>query len=268
MNRIEAKFKQVKQAGKTALITYICAGDPDLKTTYELVLEFERSGADIIELGVPFSDPIADGPTIQRAGQRSLKNNTSLPDIINLVNRIREKSQIPILLMTYFNPVLQYGIEKLAKASKSAGIDGFIIPDLLPEGGKEIAEILRKNEIDLVYLISPLTNPKRLRLINRDSTGFIYYVSVTGITGARSALPAHLRQQASLLRQQTDKPLAVGFGVSSGRQVKELAKYFDGVIVGSAIVNLIEQNLGRKDLVNTVGDFVRNLRGDRGRQKS
>lgn len=260
MNRIEAKFKELKQRHKKALITYICAGDPNLRTTGELVLELEKNGADIIELGVPFSDPIADGPTIQRAAQRSLKQHTSLSDILDLVRKIREKSQVPILLMTYFNPIYQYGLEKLAQAAERAGVDGFIIPDLLPESGREVNKVCKKNKLCLIYLVSPLTSSKRLEKINKDSSGFVYYVSVTGVTGARTGLPRDIANQALELKKKIKIPLAVGFGVSDAQQVKELSASFDGVIVGSAIVSVIEKNIGKKDLVAKVGRFVKSLK--------
>lgn len=260
MNRIDIKFKRLKTEGKSALITYICAGDPTLKVTAELVLELELSGADIIELGVPFSDPIADGPTIQRAAQRSLKHHTSLLNILDLVRKTRQKSQVPILLMTYFNPVYQFGLEKLARAAADAGVDGFIIPDLLPESGREVSKILRKYKLDPVYLVSPLTSGNRLAMINKDSSGFVYYVSVTGVTGARTGLPRDIAKHAQELRKRIKKPIAVGFGVSDARQVAELSDWFDGVIVGSAIVSIIEQNIGKKDLVSKVGKFVRGLK--------
>lgn len=260
MNRIEAKFKELRKQGKKALITYICAGDPNLRTTGELVLELEKSGADIIELGVPFSDPIADGPTIQRAALRSLKNGTSLGDILGLVRKIRQKSQIPILLMTYFNPVYQFGLEKLAQAAVNSGVDGFIIPDLLPESGREVSRILKKHNLDPIYLVSPLTSGQRLGLISKESAGFVYYVSVTGITGARTNLPQDIAKHAQELRRYIKQPVAVGFGVSNARQVKQLFAWFDGVIVGSAIVSIIEKNIGKKDLVAKVGKFVRSLK--------
>lgn len=260
MNRIDLKFKQLKAEDRSALITYICAGDPTLRITYELVLELERNGADIIELGVPFSDPIADGPTIQRAAQRALKQHTSLSNILDLVHKIRQKSQVPILLMTYFNPVYQFGLEKLARAAVDAGVDGFIIPDLLPESGKEVSKILKKHKLDPVFLVSPLTSGKRLDMINKDSSGFVYYVSVTGVTGARTGLPQNIDKHAEELKKRIKKPIAVGFGVSAARQVEELSACFDGVIVGSAIVSIIEQNIGKKDLVAKVGKFVKSLK--------
>ncbi len=260
MNRIDLKFKQLKAEGRSALITYICAGDPTLGITYELVLELEKNGADIIELGVPFSDPIADGPTIQRAAQRSLKHHTSLLNILDLVRKIRHKSQVPILLMTYYNPVFQFGLEKLVKVAEEAGVDGFIIPDLLPESGREVSRILRKQKIDLVYLVSPLTSENRLGMVNKDSSGFVYYVSVTGVTGARAGLPRDIAQHAQELKKKINKPIAVGFGVSDARKVAELSVWFDGVIVGSAIVSIIEKNIGKKDLVAKVGKFVRSLK--------
>lgn len=260
MNRIDKRFKELQKQGKKALITYICAGDPTLEITYKLVLEMEKNGADIIELGIPFSDPIADGPTIQRAALRSLRNSTSLADIIGLVRQIRKKSQIPILLMTYFNPVYQYGLERLARDAAGAGIDGFIIPDLLPESGREVTRIFKKHDLDPVYLASPLTTGKRLALIGKESRGFVYYVSVTGITGTRTSLPQDIAKHAQLIKRYISQPLAVGFGVSNASQVKNLSTWFDGIIVGSAIVNIIEKNIGNKNLVAKVGRFVKGLR--------
>lgn len=260
MNRIGDKFKLLKQEKKSALITYICAGDPDLQTTFDLVLELERSGADIIELGVPFSDPIADGPTIQRAAQRALEKNTSLSQIFTLVKKIRTQTQIPVVLMTYMNPLYQYGLNKVAKVSHTVGVDGFVIPDLPLESGKEIRRVLQKKDIDLIFLVTPVTDRKRFAHIQSCSSGFIYYVSVTGVTGARSKMGDYVETQAREFREMTTLPLVVGFGVSTSVQVKTLGQAFDGVVVGSAIVNVIEQNIGKKDLVEKVGNFVRKLK--------
>lgn len=260
MNRIEAKFKQLKKEQRPALIAYICAGDPDLETTFALVLELERSGADIIELGVPFSDPIADGPTIQRAAQRALEKNTSLSQIFTLVKKIRAQTQIPVVLMTYLNPLYQYGLNKVAQVSHTVGVDGFVIPDLPLESGREVRQVLENKDIDLIFLVTPVTDKKRFAHIQSCSSGFIYYVSVTGVTGARSRMGDYVEAQAREFREMTALPLVVGFGVSTPIQVKTLGQVFDGVVVGSAIVNVIEQNLGKKDLVEKAGEFVRSLK--------
>lgn len=261
MNRLDEKFLQLKKEERPALITYICAGDPDLKTTFDLVLELEKRGADIIELGVPFSDPIADGPTIQRAAQRALAKGTSLSQIFDLVKTIRRQSQVPIVLMTYFNPVLQFGLEKTAKVAHEVGVDGFILPDVPVEAGMQISGLLKKNGIDLICLTTPVTDKERFSLINKSSSGFIYYVSVTGVTGARTKIADDVLEHARQLKKATTLPLAIGFGVSTPQQVKSLGSVFDGVIVGSAIVNVIEQNIGKKDLVEKVGSFVESLKG-------
>lgn len=261
MNRIDATFNKLKKNRKSALITYICAGDPDLKTTFNLVLELEKKGADIIELGVPFSDPIADGPTIQRAAQRALAKGTSLSQIFNLVKAVRRQSSVPIVLMTYFNPVLQFGVVKAAHVARQVGVDGFILPDVPVEAGEDIRGVLKKNNIDLICLTTPVTDKERFSYIDKCSSGFIYYVSVTGVTGARTEIADDVLKHARQLKKSTTLPLAIGFGVSTPQQVKSLGSVFDGVIVGSAIVNVIEQNLGKKDLVAKVGNFVGSLKG-------
>ena len=257
MNRIESVFKKLENK-RAAFIPFIVAGDPDLKTTEALVLKMAECGADIIELGVPFSDPLADGPTIQTASQRALKNGVNLKEIFRMAERLKGIST-PLVLMTYFNPVFQYGLKSFAEDCHRHGIDGVIIPDLPPEeAGPWIREASRF-ELDTIFLIAPTSPPDRIRLASRCSRGFLYYVSVTGVTGARGKLPDELEAAIGQIRKYSQKPVAVGFGISTPEQVKEVSRVADGVIVGSAIVKLIEENLEQPDLVIRVGGFVSSL---------
>lgn len=262
-NRIDSKFKELKKKKQKAFIAFITAGDPDLKTTEELVLSFEHSRVDIVELGVPFSDPLADGPTIQASSQRALKNKVNLENILHMVTRIRQKSQIPIALMTYYNPVFHYGENAFAAQAKKNGVDGLIVPDLPPEEAQNLIAQARINDISTIFFLAPTTTPQRTRHIIAASTGFIYYVSLTGVTGARRQLSSTLKEQVELARTLTDKPICVGFGVSTAAQVRSVARISDGVIVGSAIVNEIQKNAGKDHLVGNVSRFVRQLSGCR-----
>jgi tryptophan synthase alpha chain len=229
-------------------------------TTEALVLKIAECGADIIELGVPFSDPLADGPTIQAASQRALKNRVNLKDIFRLVERLRGISA-PLVLMTYFNPVLQYGLESFAEDCQRHGIDGIIIPDLpVEEAGPWVMEARLLN-VDTIFLLAPTSSSERIKLASRCSTGFLYYVSTTGVTGTRKTLPEELEASVRQIRKYSNKPVAVGFGISTPEQVREVGHFADGVIVGSAIVKMIEENLKRPDLVRRVGGFVSSLAG-------
>ncbi len=259
MNRIDLKFKELRKKRKKAFIAFITAGDPDLKTTEQLVLAFEGAGVNIVELGVPFSDPLADGPTIQAASQRALKKHVNLENILATVKRIRQRSQMPIALMTYYNPVFHYGEERFARKAKACGVDGLIVPDLPPEEGHTLIRAARANGLATVFFLAPTTTPKRMKHIVNAATGFIYYVSLTGVTGARQQLPTSLTQHVRLAKRLTRKPVCVGFGVSTPAQVRMVAKVADGVIVGSAIVNAIAQNKGKKQLVTNVARFVQKL---------
>ena len=259
MNRIDKKFKELKANKKKAFIAFITAGDPSLKTTEEVVLALEKSGADIVELGVPFSDPLADGPTIQAASQRALKKGITIDKILNLVKRLRKKTDIPIALMTYYNPVFHYNESKFICKAKDCGVDGLIIPDLPPEEGKELSLLASKNDISTIYFITPTTTLARQKFIAKNSTGFIYYVSLTGVTGARASIPKNVLDKVRKVKKITDKPVCVGFGVSSSAQVKSISRIADGVIVGSAIVKEINRHAGKKDCAKRVGRFVKNL---------
>ncbi len=236
MNRIDKKFAELKKQRKKALIIYMTAGDPGLQKNEALIHSFEKDGVDLIELGVPFSDPLADGPVIQAASQRSLKRGTNLPKILKLVQRVRKRSQIPILLMSYLNPILRHGLESFAKSARKSGLDGVIIPDLPPDEGQDVAPIMRRHNIALVYLLAPTSTEKRIWLVSNSSRGFIYYVSLTGITGARKSVPVDLGRRIKAIKKTSRLPVCVGFGVSTPEQAKKVARFSDGVIIGSAVV--------------------------------
>ncbi len=260
VNRIDKKFKELKKAGRKAFIVFITAGYPDLKTTGKLIQEFSRIGVDIIELGVPFSDPLADGPVIQEASLKALEKNTRLKDIIDLVRRVRKSVQTPLCLMTYYNPVFSLGEKNFIDRASKSGVDGVIIPDLTPEEGRSLAGYAHKKGVDVIYFLSPTSTAKRIRYISRVSRGFIYYVSLTGVTGVRAALPVDLVQKVREIKKITRKPVCVGFGVSTSRQVLQIRKFADGVIVGSAIVKKIKENAGKPGLLEKVGRFVSQLK--------
>jgi len=259
MNRIDKKFKQLKKKRKKAFVAFIMAGDPSLSITKKLVFELEKSGADIIELGVPFSDPLADGPTIQKASERALKNRINIDSVSNLVRNIRLRTQIPIVFLTYYNLIYHYGLEKFVHKAKTSGVDGIIIPDLPPEESQELRQMARKKDFSTIHLAAPTSSRERLRKISDASTGFIYYVSLTGTTGTRKKLPKELSGSLRKIKRITKKPICVGFGISTPEQVKAISKLADGVIVGSAIIKVIEKNIGKSDLVKKAGKFVKHL---------
>lgn len=258
-NRITQKFKSLREAKQKAFIAYITAGDPTLATTERLVHALEKAGVDIIELGVPFSDPMADGPTIQAASQRALRNNVSLSDILQLVARIRKLSQIPIALMTYYNPVFHMGDEHFVNAAVRSGVDGVIIPDLPPEEAHVLRKYAQASGLASIFFMAPTTTDYRLAKIVKASSGFIYYVSLTGVTGARSSLSQSIASDIKRVQRLTDKPVCVGFGISTADHVREAGRHADGVIVGSAIIKEIEKKLGHKDLVEHTAHYVRGL---------
>lgn len=241
MNRIEKKFKELRAKNQSALILYLTAGDPDLKTTEKIIFALEQAGADIIELGVPFTDPTADGPTIQAASMRALRKPFHLEDIFALGKRVRKKSEIPLLLFSYYNPILQFGEERAVREAKDAGIDGMLIVDLPPEESEKLRDFCREAGLCLVHLATPTSDQTRLKLIAESSSGFIYYVSVTGITGARKELPKDIKRHLEEIREVSDLPVVVGFGVSTPAQAKMLAQIADGVVIGSALVSRIEK---------------------------
>jgi len=256
MNRIDKKFKELRREKKKAFIAYITAGDPDLATTERMVVALEDSGVDMIELGVPFSDPLADGPTIQAASYRALKKKVTLKKIFGMVERLRKKTEVPLVFMTYYNPVLKYGVDRFFLSCRASGVDGVIIPDLPYEEAKETARSGMSNYVATIFLVAPTSTPERIAKIAGLSRGFIYYVSLTGVTGARASLPAEIASNVRRIKSVTDKPVAVGFGISNPEQARNVAKTADGVIVGSALVKIIGE---RKNGISHVRKFTQNL---------
>lgn len=256
MNRIDQKFKELRQADKKAFIAFITAGDPDLRTTEELVPALEKAGADIIELGVPFSDPLADGPTIQNASYRSLLKGTTLKKILAAVKRIRRHSSVPIALMTYYNPVFHFGEKAFVEQAKAAGVDGVIIPDLPLEEAGVLRKFAMKADLSTIFFVAPTTTTDRLKPVVKAATGFIYYVSVAGVTGARKAVASEIALKIKRVKALTDKPVCVGFGVSTPQEARAVARVADGVIVGSAIVKEIHKNAASANLASRVEAFV------------
>jgi tryptophan synthase alpha chain len=227
---------------RKALIAYITAGDPSPERTPELVAALERGGADLIELGVPFSDPIADGPVIQRGADRALKAGTNVSKVLEIARAIRKTSQIPLLLFTYLNPILRYGLDKLAHDAREAGIDGCLLTDLSVEEASPYVGVMRAAGLDTVFLAAPTSTPERLKLVAEYSTGFVYLVSRTGVTGEQASVSQSIQPLINSMRAVTNLPLAVGFGISTPQQAREVARIADGVVVGSAFVRLIERN--------------------------
>ncbi len=256
MNRIDKKFKELRSGSKKAFIAYITAGDPTLAMTKRIILALENSGVDLVELGIPFSDPLADGPTIQAASERALKNSIDLRKIFKMTRALRKKTDIPLVFMTYYNPVLKYGLEKFARDCKGTGVDGVIVPDLPCEEAKELIKRGKKYGIATIFLVAPTSTVERIRNISRNSTGFVYYVSLTGVTGARKKLPVELISNVKRVKSITDKPVAVGFGISDTKQAYDIAKVADGVIVGSAIVKIIGD---KKNIISKVSRFSRKI---------
>jgi tryptophan synthase alpha chain len=256
VNRIDVAFKRLRSQKEKAFIAYITAGDPSLALTKDLVLALERSGVDIIELGVPFSDPVADGPTIQAASQRALAKKTTVRKIFNMVRALRMRTQIPIIFMTYYNPVLRYGLKDFFSACRRSGVDGVIVPDLPCEESAGLIKESSAAGVAAIFLVAPTSTPRRVKDIARKSKGFIYYVSLTGVTGARRALPPDIKTNIRRIKSVSGKPVAVGFGVSNARQAAGLAKIADGVIVGSAIVKIIGEN---GNIVAKVSRFAKSL---------
>ena len=259
MTRIDTVFRKLKQRGEKALIPFITAGDPDLDTTQALALTMAAKGADLLELGIPFSDPLADGPTIQAASSRALKAGVHLADVLDLAGKLRLKTDIPLILMGYYNPILQYGLERTAKDAARLGVDGFIIPDLPPEEAGPWHRAALKESLAPIMLAAPTSGPGRIKTMGRLTRGFLYYVSVTGITGARTELPPELAAALKQVRSLVNCPLAVGFGISTPQQVKWLAPYVDGIVVGSAIVQRVARLKG-KELLLEVGNFIADLK--------
>jgi tryptophan synthase alpha chain len=266
MTRIEKRFAQLKAEGGKAFIPYITAGDPNMETTLELVLALEKAGADVLELGVPFSDPIADGPVIQRATERALHSGVTLRKVLDLAKRIRKKSEIPLVLFSYYNPLLNHGLEQLAKDAADTGFDGVLASDLTLEESELFNRTMRAAGLNTIFLVAPTSSRERMEAIAQVSNGFLYAVSRTGVTGERQELAGDLRDFLRTLGSFTKTPIAVGFGISRPEHLQAVWQEADGAIVGSSIVKKIEEFMGNPKLVSEVGAFASWLRGKQARR--
>jgi len=260
MTRIGRMFDGLKRDGRKGLIAYLTAGDPSPDRTPALVDALVRGGADLIELGVPFSDPIADGPVIQRAGERALRAGTTLQTVLDIAAEIRERLEVPLLLFTYLNPVLRYGVERLAREAAACGVDGCLLTDASVEEAHEYVGAMHRHGLDTVFLAAPTSTPRRIQLVAQYSTGFVYLVSRTGVTGERDSLSDAVAPLIRAVRAATDLPLAVGFGVSKPEHVAELGRQVEAVVVGSAFVRMIERGLDNPSLEIQLESFVRELK--------
>ena len=258
--RIARRFRELADASELGLVAYVTAGDPSLAATEKIVLAAAEAGADVIELGVPFSDPVADGPTIQRASERALRSGTTLAGVIGLVEKIRAQSDVPLVLFTYFNPILQMGLEKFAKTAALAGADGVLATDLTPEEAEEYRSTLQAHGLDTVFLAAPTSTDARLALIAHVSSGFLYLISRAGVTGAREALPPDLPALVRRTRKFTSLPIAVGFGISLPTHVTVLGGIADAAVVGSALVSEIEKASTVEAAAVAVGERIRVLK--------
>lgn len=259
MSRIKEKFARLRESGRKGFIPFVSAGDPDLAASREIVLELAKTGADIIELGVPFSDPMADGPTIQASSQRAVENGVTLADVLQMASEARERTDVPIVLFSYLNPLFRYGMNRLAADAAAAGVDGVLVTDAIDEEAGEIAALLNERGIDLISLVAPTTSDDRLARIAKNSSGFIYAVSRAGVTGARDEMSGTAEALVKRVRDHTELPVAVGFGISTREQVEDVWRYADAAVVGSAIVAEIERSIQTGDPVEGVGRFVRTL---------
>jgi tryptophan synthase alpha chain len=253
MNRIDNVFKKT---GHKALIAYVTVGYPSIEATLKIVPMLAENGCDIIELGIPFSDPMADGATIQHASYCALQNGVTPQSCLDMVKELRKKTGVPLVFMTYYNPIYNYGLDKFCKASIDSSIDGLIVPDLTPDEGGELENITNKLGLDLIYLLSPTSTKERIELVSKKSRGFIYMVSLTGVTGARENMPIMIDNFVADVRKATDKPLCVGFGISTPEQAKQISGIADGVIIGSQIIKLMEKD----DNFVSVGKFIKETR--------
>ena len=260
MGRIGNKFKSLRGRKEKALIVYLTAGDPSLRVTKELILGLEKAGVDILEIGIPFSDPTADGPVIQAASQRALKAGTTMEGVLDLVTEVRKVSEIPIVLFGYFNPIFAFGVKRFAQVGRKAGVDGVLVVDLPYEEAKELRTYTDAVGIDFISLISPTTDGKRLSKIAAEATGFLYYISITGVTGTAAPRIEDIKRKVSKIRRITKLPLAVGFGISNPKQAQEIAGFADGIVIGSAVVRLIDENKSNYDLVKIVADYVSEIK--------
>jgi tryptophan synthase alpha chain len=258
--RIEEKFIELKKKNEKALVAFLTAGDPDLETTYRLLLGLASSGVDILEIGVPFSDPTADGPIIQAASQRALQTGVTLSDILLMIDAFRKVSETPIVLFGYYNPVFVYGNQDFAVEAKRVGVDGILVVDLPFEESQELRQYTDRENIDFISLIAPTTGNDRIKMMTKKASGFLYYISVTGVTGTKKPEPADIKKDVQRIREITKLPLVVGFGISTPQQAADISIFADGIVIGSAFVKLIEENAGKKELVNIVSAYAREIK--------
>ena len=262
MNRIRKTFSKLKKNNKKAVGIFLTAGDPDFKSSLNLIKKLPENGVDFIEIGMPFSDPMADGPTIQLSSNRAISKGIDLENIFSLASEAKKtKSDLPIILMGYYNLILYFGIEKFVKKCKKNGVDGLIIVDLQPEEDEDLINELKKNEIDLIRLITPTTKEERLKLILKNASGFLYYVSVMGITGQKSADLNELKKSVAFIKKHTHLPVVPGFGIKNSTDVNNICKIADGAVVGSSIIKIIEENLNNKDkMLSEINKFSKDLK--------
>jgi tryptophan synthase alpha chain len=259
MSRIAAAFQDLKTTGRKGFIPFITAGDPDLETTGQLLIELARGGATLIEVGVPFSDPMADGPTIQRASERALRHGFGTADIFATIAAAQAEAPVPIVLFSYFNPLLRYGVERLAKDAKASGVDGVLVTDLIPEEAAEFSSALREQDIDTIFLVAPTSTETRLQLVAKRASGFIYAVARAGVTGASNEMTGDAELLVGRMRKFSTLPIAVGFGISTREQIADVWRYADAAVVGSAIVAEIEKSNGGADTSRRVSEYVLSL---------
>lgn len=259
MSRIAETFAHLKREERKGFIPFITAGDPDLQTSKELIVELSRAGATLIELGIPFSDPMADGLVIQRASERALRHGFGIDEVLQVVSDARKETDVPIILFSYFNPLLQFGLETLAREAKAAGVDGVLVTDLVPEEAGEFASVLKANDLDMIFLVAPTSTDERLKMVAGRASGFIYAVSRAGVTGQREEMSAEAEKLVTRVRRFSDLPIAVGFGISTPEHVRDVWRYADAAVVGSTIVGLIERSQDSPDLVRRVADFAKQL---------
>lgn len=260
MNRIDAKFAELRRRGKAALIPFITAGDPDMETTLKILMALEHSGADCVELGIPFSDPMADGLTIQRSSERALKEGATLPLILEMVREFRRQSEMPLILFGYYNPFFCLGLEKFTRQAKAAGADGLLCVDLPPEESGELKRWTQAQGLDTIFLLAPTSDAGRIKLVARTGRGFIYYVSVTGVTGARKSFEDRLPAQVARVRRYSSLPVGVGFGISTPQQAAWIASFADAVVVGSALIGVMEKAGRHQEKVKQAAAFISRIK--------
>lgn len=260
MSRIDKRFVQLRESGEGALVCFLTAGDPSLEVTKQLVLEMEKAGADIVEIGIPFSDPVADGPSIQAASMRALERGVNIPAVLGLVRSIREDSEIPIVLMTYYNPILHYGLSRFAGDAARSGVDGVITTDLSPDEAGAWKAAADDAGLNTIFLLAPTSTEPRIDLVARMGSGFIYCVSRTGVTGARPQMAEGVQELVDAIRAHTDLPVCVGFGISNPDHVREVCGYADGAVVGSALVDRISSDVRPEALLDDVRSLVSALK--------